>query len=336
MAKLNLKILKPFVQIIPEKQTYFTKKEIPDIQLNKETIRLNYNHLSPFKDGDIIFYKDKRSLYIWFTKNKIETRKICIPEGFLTYKEYSNQKDVIIIKKLKDNTAGITVIKNNVLTAQFFKNIITDDFIEILKKEYALKNPKIQKINGTEKSAIYINIEDIIKFANSVNISLQSILINIYEQLKVPTIVFLAFLNIFDFLIYQHITGILKDKNIELSRLETSNRAIKEKFSFLEQESNFFKKFIESEFKYPDLYSILSVITNSMAQNNAIITIYRQSYNAVDLWLVSKSVSLVVNSLINTGYFNDIQVISVSQFYEDKTKEVGHLELKIKARVYDR
>ena len=335
MAKLNLGFLKRFVRIVPIEETYFIKKEIPNIKLNKEIVKLNYGSLSPFKDGDVIFYKDKYSLYIWFTKNKLDSKKIYIPEGFLLYKEYTQEGDSILIKEIDNNHFGVVVVKNKSVTAQFLKSNIDDGFIEILKKEHSLLNPEIETL-GKDTVVNRIDIQDIQKFASSLDINFKSALLTVYEELKIPVIVFLLLLNVFDFFIYKYVSGAVVEKKAELNRIEQSNKAIKDKFVFLEESGKFFKGFVDKELKYPNIYVVLSTITKSVGENGGAILSYRQAYNIVDLRVISNSTSSIVNSLISTGIFDNVQVVNITQSFKDKTKEVGSLELKIKAVKNDR
>ncbi len=334
MARLNLGFLKRFVRIVPIEETYFIKREIPNIKLNKEIIKLNYGSLSPFKDGDAIFYKDKHSLYIWFTKNRMDSKKIYIPEGFLLYKEYAEEGDSILIKEISDNYFGVVVVKNKNMAAQFLKSGVDNGFIEMLKKEHSLISPKIKTL-GKDTVVNRIDMQDIQKFANSLNLDLRSVLLTVYEELKIPVIVFLVLLNVFDLFIYKYVSGAINEKKAELNRIEQSNKAIKDKFIFLEESGKFFKGFVDNELKYPNIYVVLSTITKSVGKNGGAILAYRQAYNIVDFRVISNSTSSIVNSLISTGIFDNVQVINISQSFRDKTKEIGKLELKIKAAEND-
>jgi len=335
VAKLNLKFVKSFVRIIPIEETYFIKKEIPNIKLNKEIIKLNYGSLSPFKDGDVVFYKDKHNLYVWFTKNKMDSKKIYIPEGFLLYKEYAQYSDSILIKEVDNNYFGVVVVKNKSVSAQFLKSDIGEGFIEMLKKEHSLVSPVVKTL-GKDTVMNKIDVQDIQKFAGSLDINFKSVLLTVYEELKIPIIVFLLLLNVFDLLIYKYVSGAVNEKKAELNKIEQSNKAIKDKFIFLEESGKFFKGFAAKELKYPNIYVVLSTITKSVGKNGGAILTYRQAYNTVDLRVISNSTSSIVNSLISTGIFYNVQVISTSQSFNDKTKEIGNLELKVKAVKNDR
>ncbi len=334
MAKLKHLLSKYLIKIIPIEETYFIKTQIPDIKLNKDIVLLNYGSLSPFTNGDAVFYKDKKNLYMWFTKNKIDSKKIYIPEGFLVYKTHKKQNNSIIIKNIQKNNQGIVIIRDGVLIAQFCKRNLENEYIELLKKEYSLTNPEIIRADNSQEYEV--NIDDILKFSHSLNINMQSIITKTYEELKVPAIILLLLVNIFNISIYEYTNSMVSKKKTELRTIEQLNEKIKKQFGTLEKKSGFFKEFMNSELKYPNLYIILSAITSSVLKNKGKITLYRQSGNLIDMWVVSNSPSSIVNSLMSTGYFSSVDVISIAQFLDDRTKEVGHLELRMKAINYDR
>ncbi len=336
MAKLKFKLFKKFIHIIPIEDTYFVKKDVPDVKLNKEIVQLNYGLISPFKNGDIIFYKDRKNLYIWFTKHKLKTKKLCIPEGFLAHKKYKEKKEAILIKDIKNGEYGIVIIKNGTIIAQFSKNGEPDNqFIEILNKEYSLQKPEIVSF-GPNSTGIELNAKDISRFLNSFDINTKSVLMNLYEEIKIPVIVLLILLNTLDVFMYQYVSNTIKKKKTELNKLIKTNKTIKKQFTVLEKESNFVKHFINTELKYPNLLSVLSVITKSAAKSNAIIKTYRQSNNIINLWVISSSTSSFVNSLIATKYFYNVQVITISQYPKDTTKELGEISINIRAKRYVR
>lgn len=333
MAKLEYLLSKYLINTIPIEDTYFIKTKIPDIKLNKDLVFLNYSLLSPFKDGDVVFYKDKKNLYIWLTKNRLNSKKIHIPEGFLLYKTYKDKKDSIIIKKTQKDNWGIVVVKDGDISTQFFKKDLEETYIDLLKKEHSLSDPEIIKIDKNKEYKT--NIDDIIKFAQSLNIDTKSILTGIYEELKVFAIIFLFLISIFDISIYEYTTSLINKKKTELKVLTKSNEKIKEQFGILEKNSDFFKKFTSSELKYPNLGTILSVITKNVLDNNGMIVLYSQSGSLIDMRAVSNASSSIVSSLMSTGYFSSVEIINVSRYYKDKTKEVGHFELRIKAVKHD-
>jgi len=138
-------------------------------------------------------------------------------------------------------------------------------------------------------------------------------------------------LNAYDIALYKYTSGIISEKRIELTRLVSANKQIKEQFNILEKKGRFFESFIDKELKYPSLYFVISVITESVAKGNGTISIYRQSGNTIDLWVISPSTSSIVNNLITTKSFKNVQVINISKYSKDKTKEVGEIELTLRA-----
>ncbi len=335
MAKLTNRWINRFVSILPFEETFFIKKEIPDIKLNKDIIKLNYGSNSPFSSGDILFYKNKRYLYIWFLKNKIKTRKIHIPEGFLMYIAYKKifSNDGIAVAKKNDKYC-VVVIKDKEMVAQILAKNIDEQFLNILKKEYSMDEVEIFNIDSIND--FDIDIATLLKFFDSLDIDLSKALQDIYEQLKIPAIVLLVLINVLDFSMYKYVNTVVNNKKEELNRLKNKNKAIKQDFLVLENADKFWKNFANNELRYPNLYTILSTIAKTAIDGNGKINRLRWSGNLIDIWIVSPSISSIVDKLSETGYFQNIKILSTSQYYKDKTKEVGNIEMRVKRKIYVR
>ena len=330
MVKLREFFNKYFIHIIPINQRFFIKVRKPGTKITKENIILNYIHHSPYKSGDIIFFKDKTNIYIWFTKEKLQGRKIFIPEGFLIYKNYAPKlRDAIITKKL-GNGYGIIITKNRTITAQLFKNSLTKKDLELLEKEHSLKNAELINVNETKD---YNFTPEILRFfINNFDHDFKKTLSYIYEEIKLPVIIFLLLINIFDLFTFEYISTILKNKEKKLKVLEKHNEKVIDKFNILERESDFFRKFSESELAYPSIYTVLSTISKIMIKNNSIIKEYHQYGNQINMLVISSSPSSIINDLSDTNYFSSIQIINVSQ-YVGTNKEIANINLLLKRKI---
>ncbi|HDL01417.1 MAG TPA: hypothetical protein ENH23_04210, partial [candidate division Zixibacteria bacterium] len=198
MAKLISGILGYFTEIIPSGETYFISRTVPDTKLTKEIVQLNYGSLSPYKNGDILFFKDEGKVYIWFTKNKLPAKKVSIPEGFLLFKAYDNKNEAIIILR-KADSYNIVVVRNKIFLTQVSKINAEPDtqFIEMLKKEYSLKNPEVVTIVNSD-DLFKLSIKDVLLFFDSFNFNAKSFINLVYEQSKIPVIVLLILISFLD------------------------------------------------------------------------------------------------------------------------------------------
>jgi|GEM_PF-5379127 len=328
MAKLTTGILSYFVKIIPSEETYFVSKTVPDTKLTKEMVQLNYGSLSPYKNGDILFFKARNRIYIWFTKNKLPAKRISIPEGFLLFKAHYDKKAIVILKKAA--SYNIVVIKNGVLLTQISKINAKGDthFIEMLKKEYSLKNPEV--ITLEENNNLFkLNIKDLLMFFDSFNFNIKSFANLLYEQSKTPAIVLLILIGSLDLFTSAYLDRTLKNERIRLQNMKQSNLAIKKTYKTLKKQSQFWNGFIAEELRYPNLYRLLSAITLSILKNGSQINTIRQSSDSMEIWIASNSVTSLVDNLMATGYFDNIRVIRTFQS-ANKSKETVELELKLK------
>lgn len=329
MEKLISKVLKYFTNIVPINETYFVSDTIPNIKLTKEMIKINYGMLSPYKNGDVIFFSDKKYVYIWFTRNKLTTKKISIAEGLILFNMFNTADEAIIILE-KGNSCGIAVVKDKRLMTQIFKKEAqpNEKFIELLTKEYSLRNPKVITVKNSE--AFRLNLKDILSSLNSFNFDMKTFINNIYEQAKMPIIILLIILNFGNFFTSVYLDRTLKAKQNTLEKIKESNKGIKKEFDLMDKENLFWNDFKTREFGYPNLHKLLSVITESIMKNNSQINIIRQSSDSINMWVVSDSIPLIVQNLVSTGYFKSISVIRISHDNNDKSKEVGDLQLRLK------
>ena len=331
MAGLKEAILSRFVDIVKCEYTYFVSIKIPDAKINKDIVRLNYSYLSPFKESEILFLKEKDILYLWFVKSdKVNDKSIIyIPEGFLLFRRFNKNNDAIIINKIKSGVC-IIVVKDGFLVAQFVKNSVDEKIVDMLKREYSLENVKVINVSYSIDFD-WLSLEDIFRFLSYLDFNATSVVRYIYEQLKAPAIIFLLLINIYSFLMYRYIYSSINAKTIELKELRNKNRDIKEKFNYLEKESKFFKQFYNSELKYPSVYSTLLSVSKSVSLSNGKISMYRQFRDTINMLVKASSTSAIVSNIVKTKMFDDVNVVSVSQDSKDKTKEIGELQLKLKS-----
>ena len=327
------KIINRFVTIIPARETYFMAVDNPATKISREVIFLNYGLLSPYKNGDLIFYSDKQKLYIWFTKEKLPSKKIYLPEAFLFFKAFKSKKDVILIREKEQQTVFV-VIKNHILVSQITKGKETDlnQSVELLKKQYSLFSPAIITVSDP-LTLSHLSLKDIIKFAYIFNLEPQTLLKNALEYCKVPFIVLLLVLNIADFSSYLYLNHVLHQEKSVLAKIERRNVAIKKQFKHLEEQKAFWDSFEQNELRYPNISTTLTVITDALLKHQGHINLFRQKENMINLWVVSTSSSALVQDLMKTGYFANIKVLNTAQDREDKGKEMARLELRIRERI---
>ncbi len=328
MAKLVSFPLSLFVVELPIENTYLITKDIPNVKLTKEIVLLNYGHLSPFKNGDLIYIKEKNKLFIWFTKTPLKEKKIHIPEGYALYRNFRDKRDVIVIYH-KASTHSIIVIKEGSLKTQIVTSNLTDTLIEAIKKEHSIDNAQIVHTDSLDRP---LTVADIAPFFHQLQWNPRKIVATIYEDLKLPVIVLLLFINLAGIVSYKYTNTLLNERKAELRRLKLTNEVVKKEFAKLENISRFYNTFKNKEFTYPNLYNVLNTVAAVMIKNKSSITSYNQSSGSIELWINSNNVPRVVNDLMNTGIFSNVEVLRVSEtrLLTGKSWKSAQLELQLK------
>ncbi|WP_457643478.1 hypothetical protein [Persephonella sp.] len=329
MAKLIKKSGFPFTHIVPLSETFFVCVEVPDVKLNRELVLLNYGRLSPFSGGDVLFFRDGKTLYLWFVKSPLEEKRISIPEGYLIYKRFRDKKNVVVIKD-SDDGKHISIIKDGKLVSEIFKRKADGVYINMLTKRHGLGDA--ETVHLVSDTSYRVGIGDALAFLPALDINLGSFLKKVYDDLKLPAIVFLLMVDVLGVVSYEYVNKLFHRKEAELVKLKQSNVKVKEIFASLEKTAGFFKFFIRSELARPDLYNILSTVADIVKKHNGRILVYRESDTIIGLRVVSDGTSSIVDDLVASGMFENVQVLRISQWYEDKTKEVGQIEMRVKLK----
>ncbi len=324
------------VNIIPTEDTFFKNVEIPkNVKLTPELVKINYQHLSPFPSGDIVFYKTKKSLYLWFVRYPLpENKKVNIPEGYFIYKQFKNKKNAVIIVK-KESSVIVSVIKDGEMLSQFSlsSNLAVNlkDRIELLKKEYSLKNPEIIEINQNQLKT-RADLKDILAFSR-IEINKESLKVAVFEAVKVPLIIILLIVSVYDIFLLNYLQKEKERKRQILQQLKRENAEIKQIMFKLEDESRFWNSFLKEELKFENIYNVLSAIAKILKEKNGKFESLTYSENFIDLWIKTKSKSTtLIDKLVKTGYFEEVKIISSAKDIKEPEYEVTNLQLILKEK----
>ncbi len=321
-------------KVIPVEDTFFKSVSIPKgVKLSKETVQINYGHMSPFPEGDVIFYRSKSNLYIWFVRYRL-SEKVNIPEGYLIYKQFKDKNNTVIIVE-KEKSVIFSVIKNGELVSQFSLSksvpVNIDERVEFLKKEYSLKNPQILK-KSVRELRFKPDITDILKFSH-VKIDTRTLLSTFVEEVKIPIILVLLGISLYDIFLLNYLKTLKEQKIETLQKLKMENQDVKNLLSTLEEKGKFWRNFLSKEFKFENLYNVASAVAETLKNNRGKIKTFNATENMVDLWIESKATSSkLVDELLKTGYFEEIKVLSSTKSPVKEGVEIINMQLFLKEK----
>ena len=323
-----------FVKIIPVEDTFFVREEIPEnIKLSRNIIKLNYMDKSPFKEGDLIFFQKGNTLYIWFTRYKLEDNKVYIPESYLIAKNSHIKNGFILYKK--KNSFSILVVKNKDLLSQIsYKKEPSqlDLKLKLLAKEYSIKDPEIYKV---EKPQYKYDYKDIILFSR-VELTKENILRIVLGNITVPLGVFFIGLSIYKVADYYYLMNTKENLKKEYISLKNKNSEIKEKIRLAQEKKEFWDSFIKRELNYPIAPNVIYNIAKVVLSYEGFISDIAYSPGLVSMTIgLPKKREKFIENLMKTGLFKGIKITATAPDRLSKDYEVLNMELYLKELIKD-
>jgi len=317
------------IEIIPVEDTFFVVAEKPpDVWLSKEAIELNYKHLSPFKEGDMISYQTKEKVFIWFVRYPlVSEKKLFIPEGYLIFKRLKDYREAIGVYR-KDELTAVSVVKDGSLLSQMvFRHEYLHEKMELLEKEYSLISPEIIEI---APSMLKISLKDILNFANF-SFEKEKILESFIEYLTVPLVFTFFFVTAFNVGLKKYLENLKVEKQMELQNLKKKNKDVRELVYELQEKSSFWKKFLKNEIKYPDFHFILGGFLKAVKKNKGYVNYFEMNGNQISAWIgVRTGDTTVVNDLLQTGIFKSVKIVSSVKDRKKEGYDILNLEILVK------
>ena len=319
------------VEIIPVEDTFFVVVEKPpNVWLSKEAIELNYKHLSPFKEGDMIPYQTKEKIFIWFVRYPLASeRKLFIPEGYLIFKQLRSYKEAIGVYH-KDGLTAVSVVKNgNLLSQMVFRKEYLHEKTELVKKEYSLISPEVIEITSSQ---LRISLKDVLNFANF-SFSKEKILEFFIEYLTVPLAFMFFFVTAFNVGLKSYLENLKVEKQIELQSLKKKNKDIKELIYGVQEKSSFWKNFLKNEIKYPNFYLTLNAFLKAVKKNEGYVNYFEMNGNQISAWIGAKTGdTTVVNDLLQTEIFKSVKIVSSVKDRKKEGYDILNLEILVKGK----
>ena len=324
-------LVESFFKVIPIKDSVFLRKDTPDIKLTRELVSLNYEMFSPYNNGDFVFYQDGKSLLLWFTAFDV-SKEFYIPESLLFYMkaQKENTNNAFVFKKDPKEGCSIAVIKEGSLVSQVYSKDGCSIF-PVLKREFSLKGD-IVSLEIKKGDAIFdsISLKDVLTLFKFLNLNYKKIYRYIYEEVKVLLILLFLVLILYNFTLFAYTSSQVSKKANELEVLKKQNKDVKKKFKELEEAHAFFSKFISKELNHPYLSEVIYTLSEIFYKNETSVNTYRQAGKIVNVWVKTPSVSNLVNSLMSSGYFDNVKVLKSSSS-GSSGMENAELELTLRA-----
>lgn len=301
------------LKVIEMKDSFFrVSKLTKKVKLSPELIQLNYEKLSPIANPNIIGYKEKDIIYLWFIKKQKQNEKILIPESFLIYKALQNKQDSIFV--FETLPKQIYVLKEKKLQTAFisYEDIDTPN-INIIKHEYDLEH--IEFLSTKEHNKLLQNEIERLTFKDLFAFSRLKLdkdnLKKIFVQKLTLPIVSLLFIYIF----ITYMQGYFLEKKVsnltkEYQILKTKNSSIKTAIQKHNREVKKLKQFFKTEFEpiepFKIIYDLYKIIT---PKDKATITFFSLTNSSIKIRIKTNDDAIKYLKRFNTiSYLTNIVI----------------------------
>jgi len=309
MLKILLKY--KIAQIISMQESFFYYANLPkDIKLSNDLITLNYEKYSPFRNPEIITYKNSQQLYIWFTQLSLDSL-LLIPEAFLLYKSLQKEGDGIYI--FDTSPMKVFILKDTKLLASFVTDEMDAISLNILKNEYQIEKDTIFSKEEWEKRYLYmvnnIRIKDLYQFLK-ISLSYQDLYQLFIEKLTYPFIALLVFsmgISYFQSYLMQKKIDVLLEK---YHTLKEHNSDIKKAIHKHNAEIRKYKAFEEQELNTPEPYKILYDFSKVIKKDDkAILKSFEFTNDTLQITLETKDGAIKYLKRLNAmPYFKNVVI----------------------------
>lgn len=319
--------------ILKMQDSFFYLIDIPkENTFTKDTLLLNFAHLSPYKNSNILPFQDEDSLFLWFYQDN--TTPIFIPEAYLLYIKFKeiNTNAIFIIKD--KNIDKIIVIKDSILKSAFCSiNISTLQKTSLLE-EHSLDDiiiiSNIKAKNILEESFKTYPIWNYQKWYIS-DISIKEKVIYYLDKSVIPLSIIITLFIALEYskdLYIKNKYKVLEDEYLSIKKQNDSYReALKSNKKYREFNNNFYYDIL----LYPNILSVLSKVSSIIKEDdNNTIKYFKLSGATVTFQVETFKPVDILNASLDSDYFNKFKIVSTRKAGRRTKKELVSYEGKLK------
>jgi len=321
---LRKSLKEKYISIIPIEDSFFYSTIIDSsVKFNKETLYLNFAHISPYPIFEIIPFYEGSNLLLWFIPKL--NKPINIPQSYLLFLELV-KKDKNAIFIIDGDTFKVIVIKDGILKASFISYSMGELEKQTLLDEYQLEN-----IYSVPLSKY--NIDNILDNYSPINyykwyISNQSLKDKALEYLNlavIPTSIIIFIFISFETLKDNYIENrynLLKEEYLSIKK---ENDKYRDDLKNQKHIKEFYNSFYYNILIYPNSFEVISKISQIVADDeNNTIKYFKLSGDTINLSIETHNAIPILNQSLKSGYFEEFKIKSSRELRRKKINEVRY------------
>ena len=312
-----------YISIVPIEDSFFYSTRIDDsIKFNRETLYLNFAHISPYQTFEIIPFYQKSNILLWFTPKLNKT--INIPYSYLLSLELAKEDENAIFI-IDDDIFKVIVIKDGVLRASFISYNMGELEKQSLLDEYQLENIYLVPKSKYDIDTLSNNYSPIHYYKwYSSDKPLKEKFLEYLDLSVVPLSIIIAIFISFELFKDNYIKEKYNILEQEYLSVKKQNDKYRDNLRTQKEVKKFFNEFYYNILIYPNSFEVISAISNVVASDeNNTIKYFKLSGDTINLSVETHNGVSILNKSLKSGYFEEFKIKSTRELRRKKINEVS-------------
>jgi len=316
-----------YLSILPACDSFFYTTTIEEKKrFERDILHLNFAHISPYKEFEILPYYDEAQLLLWFYPRSKAYKNFLIPQAYLLYL-YAKAQDSNAIFIVEDELDTLLVIKNGALEATYCGQRLKEQK-EVLLDEYGLEN--LYSLNAKKAKEIeeaQLQNYPIWQYYHwyQSESSLKESALGYLEKAVVPLAIIIAIFIASEFSKDSYINNYYENLQEEYKAVKKQNDPYRKELKALKKDVAFSNNFYNDVLIYPSSIDIMESLFGIVSQDsNNTIKHFKLSGSKLTLNVETFDPITILNAVLSSGNFESFKVQSSRKIRKSDKEYVSY------------
>jgi len=316
-----------YLSILPAKQSFFYTTTVEEKKrFERDILHLNFAHISPYKEFEILPYYNGAQLLLWFYPTSKAYKNFLIPQAYLLYL-YAKEQDNNAIFIIEDELDTLLVIKDGALKATYCGQGLKEQK-EVLLDEYGLEN--LYSLNASKAKEIETTqlqnypLWQYYHWYHSKH-SLKESALGYLEKAVVPLAIVIALFIASEYAKDRYIASYYENLQEEYKAIKKQNDPYRKELKALKKDIEFTNRFYNDILIYPNSIEIMESLLAIIAQDgNNTIKHFKLSGSKLTLNIETFDPITILNAVLKSDNFKSFKIQSSRKIGKNDKEYVSY------------
>jgi len=316
-----------YLSTLPMQESFFYTTPLQEQKrFERDILYLNFAHLSPYKDFELLPFYEGNRLLLWITPSQIDSKPFVIPEAYLLYqtlqKEYGDG-----IFMIEDSIDKVLVIKTNRLEAAYCGYHLQEQK-EVLLDEYGVENiyliSQVKAKNMLEQALTSYPIWQYYHWYHAQE-SIKDKALEYLNRATLPIAVVIALFIASEYAKDRYIASSYEKLQEEYKSIKKQNDPYRNERKALKESIAFNNSFYHDVLIYPNSMDVMEHLFGIVAhENNSTIKNLKLSGSKMTLNIETLEPISILNAVLKSGYFATFKIQSTRKIRKSEKEYVSY------------